>query len=397
MKRPLVILSIGLLLSGLSLRAGTPESIHIDFYGTAIELPVTFTSPVSFAKPISAASIKEFYSQLSNTNYDPVIGSLEGYRAENKPDDWLFYQLIRKTAQEISPKVENYPRYTLYKWFLLNKLGYDAILSTDGEKLLMYVRSDDEIYDIPFRMKDGKKYACLNYHDYGYNIDFSKSVFEEVAVAASREKMLFSYKLDHLPEFRPEHYREKDIRFSYAGNDYGFKVKVNEEVKKIFANYPVTDYRWHFNIPMSNETYKSLIPQLKEDLKGKSVKSGVSFLMHFTRYSFEYKTDKENFGTEKRLSPEQTLLYEGSDCEDRVALFFYLVKEIYNLPMIVMTYPDHVSIAVAFERPVGTPVMYNGKAYSVCEPTPQRKDLPIGRMEKGRVNTPYEVSFVYSP
>ncbi|MEI2740451.1 MAG: hypothetical protein V9F01_16890 [Chitinophagaceae bacterium] len=60
------------------------------------------------------------------------------------------------------------------------------------------------------------------------------------------------------------------------------------------------------------------------------------------------------------MSPEQTLLYEQSDCEDRAALFFCLVKEIYNLPMIVLAYPEHVTIAVKFNKPVGTPIIYNG-------------------------------------
>jgi hypothetical protein len=246
-------------------------------------------------------------------------------------------------------------------------------------------------------MKGDTKYVCLNYHDYGYNIDFTKEKFDVIDVPVPGNKISFSYKLTRMPKFDEKDYREKDIQFNYADATYHFKIKANEEVKRLLANYPVTDYQQYFGVPMSSETYNSLIPQLKEDLKGKSVKNGVSFLMHFTRYSFEYRPDEQNFGKEKRLSPEQTLLYEGSDCEDRVALFFYLVKEIYNLPMIVLTYPDHVSIAVAFEKPVGTPIMYNGKAYSICEPTPQRKDMPVGKMSKEMSQVPFEVAYAYNP
>ena len=80
----------------------------------------------------------------------------------------------------------------------------------------------------------------------------------------------------------------------------------------------------------------------------------------------------------KRLSPEQTLLYENSDCDDRAALFFYLVKEIYDLPMIVLAYPKHITIAVQFDKPVGKPIVYNGQRYYVCEPTPQKKTWASG-------------------
>ncbi|MBL7718867.1 MAG: hypothetical protein JNL72_08530 [Flavipsychrobacter sp.] len=390
------IWSIALLLSAIAAGARSTGG-SFDFYGQSIQLSADFAGATATPPELTTEGIETCYKQLEGSAYKQVVAELARYRQTQRPDDWLFYQLIRKTAEQVSPKAENYPRYTLYKWFLLNKLGYDAILSTDGERLLMYVQSNDNIYNIPFRMKDGKKYACLNYHDYGYDIDFSTAEFKAVDVALTGEKVTFSYQLTRLPEFRPEDYSEKEIAFSYADATYRFKIKINEEVKKILVNYPVMDYHAYYNIPMSSETYNSLIPQLKNDLKGKSVKSGVSFLMHFTRYSFLYTPDNENFGREKRLSPEQTLLYEASDCEDRVALFFYLVKEIYNLPMIVLAYPDHVSIAVAFDKPVGTPIMYNGKAYSICEPTPQRKDLPVGKMPRSRSNMAYEVMYAYQP
>ena len=119
--------------------------------------------------------------------------------------------------------------------------------------------------------------------------------------------------------------------------------------------------------------------------------------MRFTRYAFLFKTDSENFGDEKRLSPEQTLLYPESDCEDRAALFFYLVKEIYNLPMIVMAYPRHVTIAVKFDKPVGRPIIYNGEKYSVCEPTPQQEDLAIGELLPSLSKAGYEVVYAYQP
>ena len=110
-------------------------------------------------------------------------------------------------------------------------------------------------------------------------------------------------------------------------------------------------------------------------------KKGIDYLMRFTRYAFLYENDEENFGKEKRLSPEETLFSKYSDCDDRAALFFYLVKEIYNVPMIALLYPTHITMAVQFDTPVGgDPIVYKGKTYSICEPTPQKEDLGIGKM-----------------
>ena len=97
------------------------------------------------------------------------------------------------------------------------------------------------------------------------------------------------------------------------------------------------------------------------------------------------------------MTPEQTLLYEQSDCEDRVSLFYCLVKEIYDLPMIVLSYPEHITIAVKLDRPVGRPVIYNGQPFTVCEPTPQKKDLPLGHLMPDLRSQPFEVVYAYQP
>ena len=399
MKIKHLILSLVLVL-GIHTKYSSAQSkiptIRFDFYGDMIELPFVKSSLVNFPGPLSAPAIQSFYESISKTEYQPIVNALLSYKEQTKADDWLFYQLIRKAAQQISPKAENYQRYTLYKWFFLSKSGYDATLSISNDRLLFYVQSDENIYNIPFRMRDGKQYVCLNYHDYG-TIDFEKEKFSEIAIRNPEAQKSFSYKVTHLPGFSPADYVEKDLTFNYNQTDYHFKVKLNPQVKAIFANYPVVDYESYFNIPLSKETYSSLIPSLKKSIKGLNTKNGVDYLMRFTRYAFLFQPDSENFGSEKRLSPEQTLLYDQSDCEDRAALFFFLVKEIYNLPMIVLAYPKHVTIAVKFDKPVGKTILYNGDKYSVCEPSPQKQDLTIGELLPELRKSAYEVTYVYNP
>lgn len=362
--------------------------------------PIRFTGDsslyVDFTAPLSQESIENFYYRMEAADLEPVIAALLHYKKENQPDDWLYYQLIRRTAQKLSPKVENYHRYTLYKWYLMCKTGYDATLSFSNDKILFYVQCNEHIYDVPTHTGNGKQYVCLNYHDYG-SIDFDKEHFTPVILPVKGADRDFSYKITHLPNFSNEDYTEKDLEFNYYNSEYKFKVKVNEQVKTLFANYPVTDYQAYLNMPLSSGTYSTLIPALKAYTKKMDQRRGVDYLMRFTRYAFLYETDRKNFGKEKRLSPEQTLLYDYSDCEDRAALFFYLVKEIYNLPMIVMAFPQHVTIAVKFDKPVGKPVMYNGSRYSVCEPTPQKEDLTVGELAPELYKSTYEIVYAYNP
>lgn len=391
------ILSFALTILTSASAVADSNRIDFNFYGEKVSLPYSKTDFIEFNGPLCNQAILKFCQQVTEASFEPLVHQLIEYKNTHKPDDWLYYQLIRNTAQAISPKSDSYERYTLYKWYLMMASGYDATLWISKDKLLFYVQSDDNIYDVPFRMVDGKQYVCLNYHDYGSSTDSLKDEFIEVSTHMQAATRSFSYKLTQLPEFMPSDYKEKDIVFNYNHTEYRFKVKLNTQVKNIFANYPVTDYDAYFDMPLSKETYNSLIPSLKESVRGMSAKTGVEYLMHFTRNAFLYQPDKQNFGKEKRLSAEQTLLSEYSDCEDRAALFLCLVKELYNLPMIVLAFPEHVTVAVKFDKPVGKPIIYNGNTYTVCEPTPQRKDLRVGQLSSELSKLAYEVAYVYNP
>ena len=371
------------------------RAAQVDFFGDRISFELDPTLNFIEAPSLNEGSIQSLYDAVLKTNYKPLISSLMDYKLKHQPDDWLYYQLIRKTAEYLSPKKADYHRYTFFKWFLLTQSGYEATLNISANKILFYVLCDENIYNIPNKLIDGKQYVCLNYHDYR-KIDFDTEKFQEVKLIERGDRR-FTYQVKKLPEFRDGNYLEKELQFFYYEAPHQLKVRVNPQVSSIFANYPVVDYKYSLNIPLSPETYQSLIPLLKKQLAGMNEKNGVDYLRRFTRDAFMFETDTKVFGGEKRLSPEETLLYQQSDCEDRVALFYCLVKEIYNLPMIVLAYPEHVTIAVQFDKAVGKPIIYNGNKYTICEPTPQKTDLGLGRLLPGLDQQQYTVAYAYTP
>ena len=375
---------------------GKAQAIRFDFYDQSFVLKKDSSLNIKFTDSLSEKSISAFYTKVSGINYQPIVKDLLEYKETNQLNDWLYYQLVRKAAEQLSPKKENYQRYTLFKWFFLRKSGYDARLALASGRLLFFVYSDDDISDIPFFVNGNKQFICLNYHDFG-QLDLNQNALIPIQISDKEAVTPFSYKVTRMPDFKPEDYIQKDLQFNYRQKAYHFEVKLNPNVETLFANYPVVSFESYFNIPLSHETYKSLIPFLKENISKMSQKKGVDYLMRFTRYAFLYEDDDENFGKEKRLSPEQTLFYKYSDCDDRAALFFYLVKEIYNLPMIALLYPTHLTMAVQFKKSVGTPIVYNGNKYSICDPTPQMEDQPIGQVSDLYKNQSYKVVYQYDP
>jgi len=390
-----------LYLSALLLNIGAFTAVKgqlysFDFYEGTFNFSVDTLLQRNFSGELSATRIKQFYQQLESAHSSDLVTALQSYRKQHQLNDWLYYQLIRKTAEQLSPKAKNYHSYTLYKWYLMVKSGYDARLAIGDNQIIFYVKCEEDISDIPYFMVEGNKYMCLNYHDY-QKLFKKAETYIPVKIDIAEAKNTFSYKVTKMPDFKPEDYQEKQIAFNYKHKAYHFNVKVNTEISRIFANYPVVDFETYFNIPLSRETYQSLIPILKENVKKMSTKKGIDYLMQFTRYAFLYEDDEALLGKEKRFSPEQTLLNDQSDCDDRAALFFFLVKEIYNLPMIALLYPTHITMAVAFDKPVGEAIYYNGKAYSVCEPTPQKKNLKVGEIADDLKKQKYEVVYAYQP
>jgi len=397
MRAALFIVFVWLIGAGTSVLAqGKGVHIKLDLYNDVFEADADASLLPVIDAPVNKKSITDFYNTVKNARYQPVIEALEAYRKKHDLNDWLYYQLVRRVAQQIAPKQNDYAKYTLYKWFLMVQSGYDAQLALANNKLIFYIYNNEDISDIPFFMVNDRKYMCLNYHDYP-NTDLHQELPLPVNINVPGATGAFSYEVTRMPDFEPSGYLEKVLAFVYQNKTYSFKVKVNPQVDSLFTNYPGVDFKSYFNIPLTHETYSSLIPMLKKNVKGMNQTKGVDYLMRFTRYAFLYETDEQNFGKKRRMSPEETLFSKYSDCDDRAALFFYLVKEIYNLPMIAMLFPTHITMAVQFDKPVGQSVIYQGKAFSVCEPTLQPDDLPIGQLSDKYKQQQYQVVYHYEP
>jgi hypothetical protein len=65
--------------------------------------------------------------------------------------------------------------------------------------------------------------------------------------------------------------------------------------------------------------------------------------------------------------------------------------------MVVISFPTHVTIGVQFDKPVGRTITYQGKTYTICEPTSQEEDLLIGELSPALQKAPYEIAYAYQP
>ncbi len=207
---------------------------------------------------------------------------------------------------------------------------------------------------------------------------------------------LFSLTDQRFPHYTATKTVQRRVWFEYQRRTYYYTFQSDPDYLDLYTDHPNAGLEPIFSAPLSPQAYSSLLPQLRKDLSAYTQYKGIEFLMAFTRTAFPYESDKDN-GIERYLTPEQTLFAPTSDCEDRAALFYYLVKEIYNLPMVVVLYPTHISVAVGLNKTYGKPILFDGRSYSVCEPTNTDNSLKIGEFLEHLEDSQYDIVLHYTP
>ncbi len=361
------------------------------FYHSPIRLRYSPDVLVSHHSKLSEKSISSYYKLLQLGAHQNLLEDLRFYKNKLGLNDWLFYKLIYTGIEDILQSKGTIEKELLC-WFILSELGYDTRLTYLGEQLFLYVYSQDKLFEIPL-IKDGSRtFANLTSYRLGRS-----SVKQELFLLKFRPRengRSFSFYLISHPNL-PKQIIQKDIQFSYRGKEYLFVVKVDQTIVHIMEDYPYFSESQYLEVPFSSISYNSLIPQLRKAIEGKSRLDAVQLLAAFTRSSFKYKEDKSFFGKSKPMIADEVLYYPYSDCEDRSALFYQLVKELLDLPMVAIAYEDHLTIGVASQELGGDAVWFKGRRYYVCDPTGPTNSDVIGKFPQGYEDKSFNIIGYY--
>ncbi len=362
------------------------REVLVPFYSESVKIAYNpgFLSP---GKPeINDRALSQHFHALSKTDYAPLLRSLNQARKVFHLNDWLYYRLMRKTADQLYAGRTNVEK-ELACWFLLSQAGYDTRLAYLGKEAFVYAYSQDPVFEAPVIEDQGRQFVNLtNIRTEGgrqralYLLNFQPNPHGNA----------FSFTLDELPLLRPKEALVK-IRFLYQGQWQDLEVKADQTIRDFMAEYPLIDESRYLDVPLSPTLSASLLPHLRRLAAGKSEWEIAELLAAFTRSSFAYKEDKEYFGYSKPMVAEEVFLYPYSDCEDRSALYVRLARELLGLPMIILAYPDHLTVGVALPQTKGGFVRYKSKAYYICDPTGPVNSPVVGEIPEGYEDTPFEV------
>ena len=340
-------------------------TIRLDFFGVPVGMRHAPLGAKA-AEALSEQSISEFWKNMSESHNEVIVEQALRWKKEMRLNDWGYCLLIKKSAEALFPGQEN--ESVLCAWYLLVKSGYDARVGYSGPTAYLLLPATTSLFGVPYFSFSGSshRYYALNLSSQGGPLPTEVNTYEGSYPGANR---LFDFTLSELPHLgsRPV---PKKIRFTFGQEIRAISVTVDQSLVEYLKEYPQTPFDVYFAAPVTPAAAHDLIEGLRPYMKGKTEVEAVNILLRFVQTAFKYKTDQENFGREKPLFVDETLFYDGSDCEDRAVLFSFLVRNLTGLPVIGLNYPGHMATAVKFSTDAGGDgVQVGGVRYMICDPT----------------------------
>lgn len=339
----------------------TAPTMQFALYGAACSVHADIES-LRFRLPsLEEKSIATAWAHLSQEKYDGLLHDAIDGRERLHLGDWGYLQLADRMCEQLLGHGSN--EAVLLQMYLLAQSGYRVRIARQGDRLVLLVPFNRNIYNYAYTTIDGLRYYVLS-DSKGGSIAVSN-------VGFPREKTA-NILMGRLPDFGGPAPQSKR-RTLQAGQFGTMKATVSVEQSLIdFLNdYPLSDaWDYYALAGLSDGVKSTLYPALRSQIEGKSHQKAALMLLDFVQTAFDYATDQEQFGDERPLFGDESLYYPKNDCEDRSILYAILVRDLLGLDVVLVHWPGHMATAVHFPEEVdGDYFTVDGRRYTVCDPT----------------------------
>lgn len=303
-------------------------------------------------------AIADAYEAMCKADYKALVDDCRKVKKELNLNDWGIFLFVREASKTLCTD-EN--AAVVMQQFLLNELGYKSKMArrADRNQMLLFVAADCQVYGHPYFTKDG-----LNY----YNLTSNESCqFYMCQEDSPKAKSKLNMQVNHAPALNAG--MVNSVHKNRSGS-VAVSVDVPKSLMEFYGSMPQCDYSVYVNAEVNPSVASKVLSTLAPLVNGKGEAEAANLLINFVQTGFQYATDQEQFGYEKPFFVEELFYYPYCDCEDRSVLYSYLVRNLLNLDVVLLDYPNHIATAVCFNENVsGDFVTVGGKKYVVCDPT----------------------------
>ena len=361
------------------------STIKINFYGRDMVFNVPKALRVS-SEGVRERQVSKYYTTLHQNDADHILQrQLDDAVSQMGLNEWGYFSLLRAISEKLFSNAND---RVLFSFFMLHSHGFKARVgrSKNSEQLLLLLalNNSKEVYSKTFfRIKGTKFYVVYGNGKkgesvYSYDENADDSGLKEIGLDFTK-----TLNIANCDKTRTLHFGkvDQDIELPYSTSHLRY-----------YDEIPTTVFPIYFKTPVSSEAEQTLAQTFSTLGKRYNKVQMVDIMLNFVQTAFVYKIDEQQFGREKYFFPEEVIGYPFSDCEDRSALFAWLVRRFVGYDVIGVLYDDHLTTAVCFGNDAqlqGKSVDFNGKRYFVCDPT--YSNAAIGTVLPKFVNAKYEI------
>ncbi|MEK0431035.1 MAG: hypothetical protein RL139_839 [Gemmatimonadota bacterium] len=341
------------------------RTAQVPFYGGPVPIRYLRSPVPELQTPVNAKAITAFYTALATADWGLLAEELRAQSEALLLDDYAYAQFVLRLGRALAGDED---RARLMTWYLLLKSDVDARVGyvANGGPVVLLVPSTVMIYATAYYTIGGQRY-------YAVSLDAAPPARVGSIVTYDGEvpgrPRAADLRITRTPRLAPA-VESRTLTWTDAGVRRTITVRADRNAVRYLEWFPQVEWDVWFGIRMSDAARASLTDGLRPLIAGQSERDAANTLLHFVQQAFAYQTDDQQFGREKPLSVDETLLYPYSDCEDRSILFATLVRELLGLEVVGLLYPGHMATAVRFNAPGGGDVVQVGdRTFTVADPT----------------------------
>ena len=359
------------------------------FYGTTMEARWGDANKFKFSSTsINKQELSDAYKFFSDKKFKNLLFDCLEIRDKYDLCDWAYYKMLQAMTETIFGKGTNESLFL--QGVLLGQSGYSMRFAIDNltNHLYLLCKINEEVSNFPtFSDKDDGTVYYLFEKDLKTNdLDFCPKSYKGEQEMSLKIPAL--PKLDNkLTDEKVIYDRNNTIRLSY---------QINQNLINFFDDYPIhyrdSDLftRWvnYANSPVSKEIRNYVYPKLWNKIKDyipDHIDHAADIILswicpiHIDEFKKEpedgqigirYIDDNIFPGYDRTFFPDETLKYTGGDCEDHAILFSRIIRDLLELDVVLVYFPNHLATAVRFDKDVkGSCVDVDGVKYTICDPT----------------------------
>ena len=341
-----------------------PPELRFEWHHHQAPMP-----PLSVARTFSVSqlnneTIADAWLEMAESNYEEVLSTLQAFSEKKQLNEWMFALLVKDYSRQV---FTGHNEAVFLSWFLLHNSGFHANAGYSANMLHLLMPVSERLYNQDY-YTIGSERSRFYVMRAGHTPVEKPGSIRTYTPDEGMQLAVLSMELHAAPV--PVSYASASPRsFSFNGSTYSFSFGYEESYTSLLGAFPSMEPEFFFSAPVSAGLHQQFEEQLRPVIEQMETAEALNFLLRFAQTAFDYKTDRDQFGRQKYMTPDQIMHHPYSDCDDRAILFSWLVRTLMDKQVIGVSWPGHMATAVRTNSVVGSQLQFNGESYIICDPT----------------------------